>query len=101
MRPRQEGQGRHQLSRARRLFFATLALGCALGFQAGCANDPVSQKRIATRRAHIQQTIQAMADHETAAAGRMRYQIRRIGKWYKEDQVKFRERIRTAGNNIW
>ena len=83
------------------LLITVIILSCVMGLHAGCANDPYSQRRIEIRRAHIQQTFQAMEDHEAAAGGRMRYQVQRIGDWYQEDQVQFRERMRTAGNNIW
>lgn len=94
-------RSRHQPVCRGGLLITAIILSCVMGLHAGCANDPYSQNRIALRRAHIQQTIQALADHEAAAAGRLRYQVQRIGDWYQEDQVQFRERMRTAGNNIW
>lgn len=83
------------------LLITAIILCCAMGLHAGCANDPYSQRRIALRRAHIQQTIQGIDDHEAAAAGRLRHQTQRMREWYHGDEEMFQERMRKAGNNVW
>lgn len=94
-------RGRHQPVLASGLLIAAIVLSCVTALQVGCANDPSSQRRIATRRAHMQQTIQAMDDYEAAAAVRLRHQTQRMRQWYHEDEKIFQERMRTAGDNIW
>ena len=83
------------------LFITAIICSCIMGLHAGCANDPYSQERIALRRANIQQSIQAMDDHEVAAGVRLHQQLQRMDDWYREDEKMFQKRMLTAGNNIW
>jgi len=83
------------------LAITAIMLSCVAWLHVGCANDPYSQTRIELRRAHIQQTIQGIADHEGGAAARLQQQVQAFRQWYEEDEVMFRERMRTAGNNVW
>ncbi len=98
---RHEIRGCRRPSRISGLLITAITCSCAIGLHGGCANDPYSQERIALRRANIQQSIQAMDDHEVAAAVRLRQQLQRMDDWYREDEKMFQKRMLTAGNNIW
>ena len=98
---RHEIRGRRRPSRISGLLITAIICSCAIGLHGGCANDPYSQERIALREAKIRQTIQAMDDHEAAAAVRLRNRLQRMDDWYREDEKMFQQRMRTAGNNIW
>lgn len=98
MKKPNRARGRRRLGRP---LIAAIVLFCLAGLDAGCANDPYSQHRIALRRALIQQTIQGIAHHEAGATARLQQQSQEFRLWYAQDVAMFQERMRTAGDDIW
>jgi len=93
--------GRRSVPYQSNLIITAMLVSCLVGLLVGCANDPYSQRRIALRKTHIQETIQAMDEHEAGGPQRIRNQLQNFRKSYRQDEKMFQERMRTAGNNIW
>lgn len=83
-----------------RWLLAMLILGL-LGFAAGCANDPASQKRIAYREAHINRDIERAKKSEARRPERLQKTMRDISRSQERKKAQYEEMVRTLGDRFW
>jgi hypothetical protein len=74
------------------LLGAIFALGC---------EDPYSQRRIAMREEHLNQTATDIADRERDGVRRVREADETLKKWWKRDVEDFERKAPTIGDYFW
>ncbi len=67
----------------------------------GCANDPVSRKRIAERNAAVDKRIESIRRAESRHPERLDRTMRDISRDKERKKVEYRETMRTIGDRFW
>lgn len=67
----------------------------------GCANDPVSRKRIAERNAAVDKRIESIRRAESRHPERLERTMRDISRDRERKKVEYRETMRTLGDRFW
>lgn len=83
-----------------RVLFVVLSVMLA-ALTVGCANDPASQRRIAMRRAHFQDTVRSIKRREAAGHGRVERAQRAVEQWWRQDEIEFAEGVEQVGDYAW
>ena len=67
----------------------------------GCANDPVSRKRIQRRNAAVERRIYRLEESEARHPARLEQTMKDISRDRERKKAEYRESIRTAGDRFW
>ncbi len=81
---------------------AFIALGVLLAtLTMGCADDRHSQRRIALRRQHFQDTVQDFERREATGPGRVERAQRAVEEWWRRDEAEFAAGVEQVGDYVW
>lgn len=67
----------------------------------GACNDPYSQRRIAQRWSHFDETTNDITHREADGVRRLDEADQTLKKWWQSDVKRFNERVPTIGDYFW
>ena len=85
------------VSRMRR-WIRIAVLACLAFSIASCSHNPLSQRRIQRRRAHLQETAAGLRERERRSPRYLRELLNDLDKWNRAGAVRFRRRVREIGD---
>ncbi len=68
---------------------------------AGCADDPYSQRRLRIRSDHFNSTLHSIEKRERGCDERLRERDRQLNRWWRQNERMFQDRVMRIGDYAW